>query len=270
MSLYRGRALRAERPRARGGVARRVLAMLGTLAVLVVLVHLPWDAMRRRWAVLDEVRVEGLHYLDAARVLEVAGLERGADLFALDFERARQRLLLHPRVAAAEFRRRGLRSLTIRIEERLPVLLVAHGVPWEIDSDGVLLAPLAEGVAADVPLLAGPSLERLPAGSRLGTVEVRRGLAWMRALSARELSLGGQISELDVTEQHPTGLLLMNGTRVLSSAWPPGTRTLSALRVVLADLAHRGMRAQEVDLRFENQVIVRPVAPGGATSAQRS
>ena len=36
-------------------------------------------------------------------------------------------------------------------------------------------------------------------------------------------------------------------------------RTLSALRVVLADLRQRGTTAEEVDLRFDQQVIVRPV-----------
>ena len=75
----------------------------------------------------------------------------------------------------------------------------------------------------------------------------------------REIQLGGRVSEIDVSDDRATTLLLMNGTRVISSAWPPDVRRLSALRVALVDLDQRGITAQEVDLRFEDQVIVRPV-----------
>ena len=95
--------------------------------------------------------------------------------------------------------------------------------------------------------------------------EVQRGLAWVRALSARELQLAGQVSEVDVSDAASTGLTLLDGTRVLAPGWPPGTRRLSALRVVIADLKERGTTANEVDLRFEDQVIVRPAASAGGT-----
>jgi cell division septal protein FtsQ len=150
-------------------------------------------------------------------------------------------------------------DLRVRIEERVPVLLVAHGAPWELDSTGVLLPPLAEGVVADVPMLVGVDVAALAGGTHVDSPEVARGLAWVRALGAKDLQLAGSVSEIDVSEPRSTALTLMSGTRVLSPAWPPGTRTLSALRVVLADLDQRGTVAQEVDLRFESQVIVRPV-----------
>jgi len=147
------------------------------------------------------------------------------------------------------------------------VLLVRHGVPWEIDSTGVLLAPFEDGAVADVPLLTGPDFQSYPDGALIRTLPVRRGLDWVRALSSRDLQLGGRVSEIDVSDERVTALLMMNGTRVLSPAWPPDVRTLSALRVVLADLEQRGTAAQEVDLRFEDQVIVRPVEPAHAQAA---
>ena len=273
MTLYQGRALRAE---ARGSGRRpgrigRVLRVLAVLGALAALAHLPWDAMRRSVARVREVRVEGLRMLDAPRVVAQAEVRPGDDLMAIDLDRVRQRLLMHPRIAAAEVARRGFGAVALRIVEREPVLLVRHGVPWEMDSTGMLLAPLARGVVADVPLLAGPDLEEFPAGTQVRTTEVQRGLAWARALAATELQLTGRISEVDVTDPASTSLLLMDGTRVLTPAWPPGIRRLSALRVVLADLAQRGTIAKEVDLRFEHQVIVRPAeAPSGAAVTQRS
>lgn len=269
MGLYQGRALECgPRPGAgrRGpGRPRRpwpvrlafTLAALG--AVALVAAHLPWRWLREHVAVVREVQVEGTRYLDAAHVGEVAGLRRGDDLFALDLARARQALLLDPRIACARVSRVWPRDLRVSIVEREPMLLVRHGVPWELDSAGVLLAPLARGVVADVPLLAGPDFSRLRAGTRVLTPEVRRGLAWVRALATRELQLAGEVSEVDVTDARVTGILLRSGTCVLAPPWPPGVRVLSALRVVLADLRQRGVQAREVDLRFEHQVVVRPV-----------
>ncbi len=267
MSFYQGRALRAGAPRRTGGLRRRGLQALGAITLIAILTQVPWGSLRRRLAVVSEVRVEGLHYLDAERVLRIAGIHRGQDLLTLDPQRARQALLLEPRVAAARVTRRWLRGVEVRVVERVPMLLVQHGVPWEVDSAGVLLAPLAEGVVADVPLLSGPRFDSWPAGAQVRTREVARGLAWVRALAERNLQLSGQVSEVDVSDPGSTGLLLMDGTRVLTPAWPPSTRTLSALRVVLADLRQRGTQAREVDLRFENQVIVRPVAPARGRAA---
>ena len=178
---------------------------------------------------------------------------------------------MHPRIAAASVARQGFLGVELRIVEREPVLLVRHGVPWEMDSTGMLLAPLARGVVADVPLLAGPDLADIPPGTQVRTEEVQRGLAWAHALAATELQLSGRISEVDVADPTSTSLLLMDGTRVLTPAWPPDIRRLSALRVVLADLAERGTVAREVDLRFEHQVIVRPAeAPAGAATTGTS
>ena len=169
------------------------------------------------------------------------------------------------RIRAAKLARAFPNALEIRIEERVPVLLVRHGSPWELDGDGVLLAPLKEGVVADVPLVAGLDVERYTAGTCVSTPEVQRALAWVQATADPQLELAGRISEFDVSDAANTAMVLMDGTRVVASAWPPGLSTLSSLRVVLADLGKRGMAAREVDLRYKNQVIVRPVAAGAGS-----
>lgn len=267
MTFYHGRALRSERPVRRRGVFGRILRVLGLIAVLVVLAHLPWGLMRRRLGRVQDVRVEGLHYLDAARVCAIAGAAPGTDLIGFDPVRARQALLLSPRILRADVDRELPRGVRIRIVEREPVLLVQHGTPWEVDSSGVLLPLLADGAVADVPLLSGPRFDGVQAGAQIRTPEMLRGLAWVAALSQDELQLGGQVSQIGVSDASATELQLMNGTRVLTPAWPPGVRELSALRVVLADLQHRGVSAEVVDLRFHDQVIVKPSKSAAAGKA---
>lgn len=264
MNSYQGRALDLG-PRTRGPRSprpfRQPLRIAGLMAALLALAMMPWGELRRRFAVVDRVKVTGLRYLDAERVRKRSGLAVGQDLFTLDVERARQRVLMDPRIREAQVRHSGLRGVELAIVERAPALTVAHGEPWEVDSSGVLLAPLQPGVVADVPMLAGPDFSAYGPGTQIRTPQVQRGLAWTAALSDNALRLAGQVSEVDVSDPRITRLVLMNGVQVVGPAWPPGMRQLSGLRATLADLEHKGMKPREIDARFPDQIIVRGVEP---------
>ena len=270
MSRYQGKAL--QRPAAAAAAARRSspfrrpLRVLAVMAVLGALAMVPWGDVRARLLVLDRIHVTGIRYLDADQVRRRSALRPGQDLLAIDLERARQLVLLEPRVRAARLRRVGLRSVEIRVEERVPALAVAHGEPWELDADGVLLEPLQDGVVADVPMLAGPDFSAYRPGSQVQTAEVRRGLAWTAVLSDNALRLIGQVSEVDVSDSRLTRLVLLNGVRVIAPVWPNGARQLSGLRATLADLAAKGLMPREVDVRFKDQIVVRGARPEAPTA----
>jgi len=278
MSRYEGKAL--ERPRRKGArkprpgfPLRLPLLVVAAMMCLGILAMLPWGEFRSRVLVVGRVRVSGLRYLDAAQVERRSGLAAGQDLLALDLDRARQQVLMEPRVREARVHRAGLRDVEIHVEERVPALLVEHGEPWEIDATGVLLEPLQQGVVADVPLLSGPDFSDIRPGSQVQTVEVRRGLAWTAILSDNALRLAGQVSEVDVSDSGLTRLVLLNGVRVLAPVWPNGTRQLSGLRATLADLAAKGMTPREVDVRFKDQIVVRgarPLGPSATTSGTQN
>ena len=121
----------------------------------------------------------------------------------------------------------------------------------------MLLEPLQRGVTADVPILTGADFSKFKPGTRITTPEVQRGLAWAAVLSDNALRLAGQVSEVDISRQRVTQLVLMNGVRVIGTAWPPDTRQLSGLRATLADLQVKGMTPGEVDVRIPDQIIVR-------------
>jgi cell division protein FtsQ len=267
MSRYQGRALEAPRGRrtkaGKPSPLRLPLLVIAAMLGLGLIAMLPGGELRAKVLIVGRVRVSGLRYLDAEQVRRRSGLAPGQDLLSLDLDRARQLVLMEPRVRQARVRHAGLRDVEIRVEERVPAMLVEHGEPWEIDASGVLLEPLQQGAVADVPLLTGPDLADVRPGTEVQTVEVRRGLAWTAILSDNALRLAGQVSEVDVSDSGLTRLVLMNGIRVLAPVWPNGTRQLSGLRATLADLAAKGMTPREVDVRFKDQIVVRGARPEG-------
>ena len=267
MTRYQGKALergpvdRGKNPRQTGLPVQKSLRILAVMVGLIALAMVPWADLRKKLLVIDRIQVTGLRYLDAAKVRKRSGLAIGQDLLDLDVTRARQMVLLEPRIASARVRRSGLRGVEILVVERVPMLAVDHGEPWEIDAEGVLLEPLQAGVVADVPLLAGPDFSNRRPGSLIQTPEVRRGLAWTAILSDNVLRLAGQVSEVDVSDARITRLVLLNGVRVVAPAWPNGARQLSGLRATLADLSAKGMTPREVDVRFKDQIVVRGAKP---------
>ena len=272
MSHYQGRALErpgrgSRRPGGRLGV--RALRVAAAVAALGALAMLPWRELRRQYAVVTSIRISGLRYLDAGRVRRASGLREGQDLLALDLVRARQLVLMDPRIERAEVERRGLRGVEVRVRERVPALAVVHGEPWELDTAGVLLEPLQAGVVADVPMLSGADFSAFRPGTQIRTPQVQRGLAWAAVLGDNALRLAGQVSEVDVSEARVTRLMLLSGVRVVGPAWPVSMRQLSGLRATLADLEKKGMKPGEVDVRFEDQIIVRDTQPAAVAVAEQ-
>src|SRR5689334_7194468 len=123
MSRYQGKAIQDPRSARRAANAKKTSPLRRPLRVLVAMLALgalamvPWGEIRERVLVLDGIHVVGLRYLDQARVRERSGLQQGQDLLTLDLPRARQLVLLEPRIRSAKVRRVGLRSVEIPVEE---------------------------------------------------------------------------------------------------------------------------------------------------------
>jgi cell division septal protein FtsQ len=247
---------------------RQAVRVAVVMAAMTVLAMLPWKEMRRRYAVVTGIKISGLRYLDASRIRKAAGFSEGQDLLSLDLSAVRRRVEADPRIEHADVHHHGLRGIEVVVHERIPALVITTGEAFEVDTAGVLLAPLQRGVVADVPLLTGVNVSAASPGTKIRTSEMQRGLAWAAVLSDNALRLAGQVSELDVSESRTTRLVLMNGIRVVGPAWPVSVRQLSGLRATLLDLQRKGMTPGEVDVRFPDQVIVRDTQPAELVSAE--
>jgi hypothetical protein len=263
--LYRGSALVGTAP-ARSPVRRsHGRARVAAILALAVLSAVAWVG-RARLATLARgldlgrapVRVAGLEYLSPAEVLASAGLHAREPFFQVDLARAERRLRRNRRVRSARVERRLNGEIRVVIQERVPVALVLLGRVVEVGEDGVCLPPLVRGVALDLPVVSGISA---PVRGRLADPDWARAVRWVRRLAAPEIGLAGRVSEIDVSSASDTRVVLApGGTRLVLPRDVDASESLSALRVVLADLVTRRITAASIDCRARGLAVVEPRA----------
>lgn len=251
----------SQRVRARR-VPRRAVGLASGLALGAVLVSsqfalLYWFLTSPRFAV-TQVEVRGPSWLSEAEAQALAGIEPGQNLFRLDAEALARRLERLPRIKSVQVIRSLPSRVTLLIEERQPFTLAVHaGRLYWLDEEGVVLGPEPRAVAPRLPLVTGLGRENLvdnPATSK----ESRAAVTLVRAILRTASPLAAQLSEIDVgqADQGPV-LYTVDGieVRLGDERWE---ERLGRLEGVLAQLRAQGEPVESIDLRFRDQVVMKP------------
>jgi cell division protein FtsQ len=213
-----------------------------------------------------QVEVEGLRYAPAAEIAARLGADTAASVWR-DLAPLAARVRAHPLVAAATVERRLPGVLVVRVSERRPVAAAVAGAGLALyDSAGALL-PVAPAAAAtvDVPLVSAPD----PALLRtLAELRAAAPAVYARVSEARRLR-GGRPELVFALAPAAVPAAPRAGANAAAPAAAPPTAVLmraapgvAAARfadaaLVERDLARRGVRPLELDLRFRDQVVAR-------------
>jgi cell division protein FtsQ len=228
--------------------------IVATAVVVVLGGH--WMLTTPRFAVVA-VDVRGASRVPATRVLEVAGIARGTNLWRIDPDRVRARLEALPEIRRADVVRELPNRVSIVIEERRPFTLVhAARLHW-LDEDGRVLGEERHAVATEVPVISGLSEDELATMRTAPGPRARAAITLIRALLRTGSALAGEISEIDMSRPEGPVLYTVDGVEVRlgSEEWE---ERLARLEGLLAQVATQDV--QHVDLRFRDQVVLRKAA----------
>lgn len=262
--LRRRRNRRVDRSRREDRRDRLESLAKGVVATLV-LGFAVWQLARlaeaRDWLDLFRVRevtVVGAEVAHPSVLVAEAGL-MGAQLhWWSELGDYVERVERDPLVFEATFRRRFPNRLTLEIVERDPIAFLDAERLTPVDSVGRVLpvdpyhtdwsAPILKiGSGEDAPLREG----RVVAGA------VRRTLTMLGEVSRRYPALSREISavELDAVGTVTLRLVHEDGAVVLDISTP--IEKLALVDDVLKDLEEKGLGYRVVDLRFDDQIVVR-------------
>jgi cell division protein FtsQ len=106
--------------------------------------------------------VLGNHHLAEARILELADIEPGSNIFAVNLGKARKQLLSNGWIAEARVGREIPDRLVIRIREHEPVALLDLGEKYLLSCEGTVIKRWEETDAFTFPLVTGLTYSDIP------------------------------------------------------------------------------------------------------------
>ncbi len=206
---------------------------------------------------IKTVTVDGVHHIPKQELIDLVKLRPGTGLHQIVPESIKQTVETHPWVKEAVVTRVPLHELRISVLERKPAAIVHAGTEnFLSDEEGHLLARLGQADNEALPMMIGIDLK----GFLRGEDSVRQTI-----VSGVELAkLVGHTYEgrLQINAANPANLVasvrgvqFQFGEDPLGSQWERFQRVKPTLKTLNFD--GRGHGVNEVDLRYDNRVIVR-------------
>jgi len=206
---------------------------------------------------IKTISIEGVYHLDKQQVLDLAKVKPGVPLHHIVTTAIKEQVEAHPWVKTAEVTRMPFHELRISVRERKPAAIVrTESQNFLCDEDGYVLNRLGQLDNDALPLVTGIDLPGLVQGTESVRHAVVSGIELARVVGQ---SFDGR---LHVLADNPSNLVaLVQGMRfqfgdeALKEQWERFRRVNSTLKAQNFDGLGRNVR--EVDLRYENRIIVR-------------
>ena len=237
-------------------VIATVTVLVGGCSGLFVLAR-EVGPLTREWFLVRSVSVNGLHHVTRKEVIGRLALKPDTALYSINPTWLADRVKTHPWIKDATVVLKPLHEIHIDIVEREPAVVVRTVAENLLtDAEGVLLAHLGSSDDPTLPMLSGVDGRRLAQGKAEDRRPVQVGAALARMVGqttgGRPDINVGNLNNLVVVVQ---GVTFQFSESSMDQQWSRFLKMRPALRDVAFD--GEGARANEIDLRFADRVIVR-------------
>lgn len=246
----------------------RVLGALRTASGIALVVSsalgVAWVARRHvmtspRFAV-TEVDVVGNERRSVEAITSESGVAVGANVFSLDLDAARARILDDPWIAEATLARRLPGTILVQVTERKAAALVALGDTYLATASGEPFKRIEPGDPTELPVITGMRPESL-AEDREGTMRtIRRAVDLAAEYEHGTLARRAPLEEVHVEPDGSFTVVVGRNAVQLVLGGPPFRRKLDQAARVVAELDRRGAKADAIMLDNEarpERVVVR-------------
>jgi cell division protein FtsQ len=241
-----------------------VRAILGGALVVGLSGGMAWAVRRHivespRFRVTDIV-VTGQHQRTAETLQREAELSKGVNVFTLNLDRARARLLEDPWISEAILARRLPGTLLVQVTERELGALVVLRQTYVASREGVIFKRFELGDPTDLPIITGLDPDAVAEDRAGAEATVRRALDLVSDFEHTGLGQRNVLQEIHVTRDGGFTLVIGKDGLSLALGAPPFRKKLEEAVRVTAELDRRGTRAQAVMLDDEarpERVVVR-------------
>jgi len=240
----------------RSWIAPAATVVLVSFALGMMLTAQSW----KRGLAVARIDVVGTRVLQKAEIVALAGVARGEKLFAVNLAAVKRRVEQNPFVRSASVQRDAPDRLTIIVEEREPVATAVGDRRVYLDADGYVMPGVRSEFLFDYPVITGgiAPADCVP-GKRITTECVQQALALLKIAQTIGDETYRRISEIHVDAQRDLVLYTAEyGIPVIVGRGSEAAKLLALDGFWNTVVGQRGAQGlQYIDLRFEDQVVVR-------------
>lgn len=232
---------------------------------------------------LKTIDVEGNNAVGKEDIIAVSGLERGRNIWSADLSETERRLLLDRRFEQVAVTRRLPGTVVVRVEELQPIAFVQLDRLYGVSERGELI-PLTPGNGLrDLPVITvdASSYRQAPGATEsedrsfetlrdamLANPEMARALYLMRVLRTMSPGMYDELSEIHVSSPDDPVAYMVEGGLAIRFGTGHYPRKIEMLKRTVEQLEADAIRTRLIDLRFKNQVIVRPIVSNRSGSGR--
>ncbi len=229
---------------------------------------------------LDSVVVKGNRTVERDEIITVSGLERGKSIWSADLTEIERRILLDRRFARVVLNRRLPNTVVLAVKERRPIAFVQLDRLYGVSMGGEI-TPLPQGKGLpDLPVITVGSdgmrqvlnavkekesaFESLR-DAMLTNPKLGRALYLIRVLKALSPGMYDEMSEVHVSRSNDPIVYMVDGGLAIRFGTGHYPRKIEMLKRTVERLEADAIKTRLIDLRFKDQVIVRPIVSNRST-----
>ncbi len=206
---------------------------------------------------LKKISIEGNYTIEKEKILALSGFRLSENFLKLDYKAAAKRIGTMPRIKSVEIITEGIGEVLIRISERESVLLVLYDRKfYELDSECYILSASNKNVRVDLPILTGAVMPVTSIGESVRSeIKIKSVINWVVNLSPSFLT---NISEICLNGNEIV-LITNNGIKIYPGSAVNFKSNFELLNIVLDKFQKDGIKISYIDMRFNNEVVVKPI-----------
>jgi cell division protein FtsQ len=203
-----------------------------------------------RFAIKD-IEVSGNARRTPEDVAVAAGIAKGENVFSLDLDRARGRLLADPWIREATISRRLPGTVTVQVTERDAAAIVALGDSYLASRDGDVFKRLEPGDPTDLPAVTGLTADMIAEDRDAAIRSIRRALDLAAEYDRSPLAARAPLEEVHIADGEALTLFVGKSAIALELGVAPFHQKLEEAAKVLGELERRGAKADAIMLDNE-------------------
>ncbi len=202
---------------------------------------------------VKDYTISGLHRLGEGEVLKTAEFSEATNIFKMDVERARLKLMEHPWIGDAYIKRRLPRTVEITISERHAVAMVIFDVPYLVDDSGEVFKRWVRGDPISSPVITGFAREEFLKDGDGTAKKIRNAIDLAARYRASGLGKRAPLTEIHHEEGGDFSLVVMDTEPVyVKFGGGPYRKKIKRLASVLHRLRRDGHRPSMI--YFDNEI----------------